>query len=349
MRSIAFIYISILIAYVSTGQNNPNYYFEGENLTKKTEQFLFIKVSVDKNSAFEGECIKADYHLFVAVDLQGKMSKAPSYSGFASYDISRGQDNEYQVEKRNGVLFKIYHIKSVQLFGLSPGIQRIEPIALDATVRYRKKTKELEQPEEMSTRDTLLQFELRSQPVEITIKPLPEKEDGFFSGAVGQFELRTALTSGNISLDEPDTFQIALSGNGNWHEVGLPEIIFPHGIERFEPVIQEAYNEKIVPVEGVKVISYPFVVNEKRRIIFQPVTFTFFNPENKIYQTIIADTLFLEVRDEKYQPVQNKPFPKTEDSDFTNLLLQFAIILFPLTALLLSVLLWVYYRKSKKK
>lgn len=348
MKFHIFIFILLFTAHNSGAQNNPNYYLQGENLIKKTAQFLFIKVTVDKKSAFEGESIRADYHLYVAVDLQGKMSKAPSYSGFASFDIIKGQDNDYKVEKINNVLFKIYHIKSVQLYGLAPGIQRIEPIAIDATIRYRKQPDKPTGNIIPSPSDTLFQFEVRSQPVEITIKPLPGKEDDFLTIAVGHFELSTALTSSNIAINEPDTLQIALTGKGNWHEVSLPDVVFPKGIEVFEPLIQEAYNEKLVPIEGVKVISYPFVSTEQKNIIFKPITFSFFNPEKKMYQTVTTDTLYLEVSEEKYKPEQLDVYDKNEQDDLTNLFSGFAIILFPLTAILLSVLAWNYYRKSKK-
>jgi hypothetical protein len=347
MRGVLLVIFWVLGVYMVAGQNTGMTYWEGEDLAKKTEQLLYIKVNVDKKTAFEGESIRADYFLYVAVDLQGKLSKAPSFSGFASYDIKKGSENEYRIELINGTPYKIYHIKSVQLFGLSAGKQRIEPIALDATIRYQKGKKDKNTETGEFKPDTLFSYEVKSKPVDIDINPLPENKERHFTGAVGKFEISATLTSGSIAKEEPDTLQVALSGTGNWHEVTLPEIIFPEGLEVFEPLFQEALDETSFPLEGVKIFSFPFISNDSKAVVFQPILFSFFDPQRKIYSTISTDSLLLEVRNEAYKPIRVNYQPLQKNNDLTNLFSRFAIILFPLTALLLMVLVWHHFRKSR--
>jgi hypothetical protein len=345
--------VVLLVAFLMTGvfnskaQYSENTFWNGEDLEKKTAKLLYIKVNVDKKVAYTGESIRADYYLYVAVDLQGKLSKAPSFSGFASYDIKKGQDNEYVLEKVNGIPFKIYLIKSVQLFGLNAGKQRIEPIAIDATVRYQKRNSDNQAVSGNFKSDTLFPYEVKSLPIEIIINPIPENSPEQFTGAVGNFEIKTSLTSGNIARKETDTLQVVLSGTGNWHEVSLPEISFPKELEIFEPFVQEALDETSIPLNGVKIFSFPFISNKSNSIKFDPIRFSFFDPQKKTFTTLRTDSLLLEVREEEFKPTQATYQPFQKKNDLTKIFSRFAIILFPLTALMLMVLIWHHFRKSR--
>ena len=81
---------AITTSYFAKAQMDPLYYTPGEDLAKKTANFLFLKVKTNKKEALVGESISAWYYLYVAVDIQGKLTKSPSFTGFASYDMAGG-------------------------------------------------------------------------------------------------------------------------------------------------------------------------------------------------------------------------------------------------------------------
>jgi hypothetical protein len=325
---------------VAIAQNGPLFYSKADDLLKKTEKYLFIKVEVNKNEATEGEYILANYRLYVAVDIQGKLSKAPRYTGFASYDIENINSDSYEVEKINGTLFRVYLIKSVQLFGLISGKQRLEPIELDATIRYLKAPDQgnkfyLHGTSEKN--DTLFSYTLRSKPIEILIKKLPDNHSNSFTGAVGQFKITTLPANKDKLSGKADTIQFLLEGNGNWHNVIMPKIGWPKGVEVFEPTISENLNAQNIPLKGIRIVSYPLVIQTPGIYSIPPVEFTYYNPEKKIYQTTRTDTIFFEVKKGEKSVFPEKNI--TKSPDYTSIFSKVALVLFPLTALLLLILL----------
>jgi hypothetical protein len=345
VKSYFFLLLLIWLPFIFIwAQANPLIYTTGEDLAKKTAQNLYIKVSVDKKTAYEGECIVAKYHLYVAVDIEGKLSKAPSFTGFASYDLETGNVDQYEVQLINGIPFKIYLIKSVQLFGLRPGMQRLEPIELDATIRYKRKSITTDAFGFAKSADTLLHYAVKSTPVEIMIKELPKNNQNTITGGVGQFELLAEVANGSIAKGQADTIHFSLSGTGNWHEAVLPDITWPENIEVYEPRINENINTSKTPLAGTKMLSYPIVSYQPGTLKIPPVSFTYFDPAKKNYQTRTTDTLFIQVKDESYT------VPRGENTvakkDFTKIFTGIAVALFPLTAIVLIALL--FFRKKKK-
>lgn len=348
IKSSVSLFTAAFISLCCLGQSDPLYFGKGEDLIKKTEKYLFVKISLDKKEAYQGESIVANYHLYVAVDIQGKLSKAPSFSGFSSYDLQTGKTDQYSVEVINGIPFRVYLIKSIQLYGLSAGMQRLEPIELDATIRFRKKETEEDngyKPKVSEASDTIINYTLQSKPVEIYVRALPELNNPLFNGAVGSFKLDAFLSSPEVNKGLADTLHLILTGKGNWHEVRPPEPTWPVGIEVYEPKISEDLNPYLSPVTGTKIFSYPIVATKPGNYTLPPFSFIYFDAEQKTYHTLSTDTLRLQVRNEGQKTGAFKQ--QKAVTDYTKLFTGIAIAVFPLTAILLIVFL--VYRKNQTK
>ena len=67
--------------------------------------------------------------------------------------------------------------------------------------------------------------QLQTQPVSLDVGPLPADAPEGFSGAVGQFTINGTLDSDQTKVNEPLTWQVTLSGQGNLNAV--PDPIWP--------------------------------------------------------------------------------------------------------------------------
>lgn len=339
-----FLWGVLCFSFTVKAQTGPLYYAANENLAQKTEKFLFIKVETDKKEALEGEAILAKYRLYVAVDIEGKLSKSPSFSGFASYDMESGNADAYEVEKIGGIPFRVYLIKQVQLFGLQPGLQRLQPVELEATIRYRKNAGGMnEQAAESVPADTLYHYTVKSPPVDIVIKPLPGEKPKQFSGAVGNFEYSAFASSLSIPAGRADTLHLVLKGKGNWHEITLPPIKWPADAEIFEPFESENINPLAIPLEGLRTISYPVVFNKKGNHFIPPVDFTYFNPESGRYTTIRSDSIAISVTDAVRD---NLPGNIKTGNKLTSIFTGYAVVIFPAAAFILAGLLFFRRRNN---
>ena len=57
---------------------------------------------------------------------------------------------------------------------------------------------------------------LKSKPVEITVKPLPEEnKPADFKGSVGNFTIQSSLQKNNITTDDAGNLKVVINGSGN--------------------------------------------------------------------------------------------------------------------------------------
>ncbi len=327
-------------------QNSPAEWNAGEDLAKKTAKYLFLKVSVDKKEAFTGESILATYRLFVALDIQGQLAKAPGYRGFAVYDMQNGNNESYTVERLNGIYYRVYLIKTAQLFGLKPGTQLLEPVELDATVHYRRKTG-LPPGTASATTDTLFNYTAKSEMLGVTIKPLPKNPKNEKPGGVGDFRFSATISRPVIETNKADTLTITLAGKGAWHEISVPKIVWPEGLETFEPAIKETLDPIEIPVKGIRTLQFPVVASKPGQYVVPSMKFTYFDPGKKQFITLETDPVSWTVT-----PATTQIGPAEEDSprqNITGLFGKLAVVLFPAAALLLVVLAIFRKRKTQQE
>jgi hypothetical protein len=343
LRLLVFLFPFVLIVE-SIAQSSPMEWKEGEDLFKKTAKYLFLKVSVNKKEAFIGESILARYQLYVAANIQGKLAKAPSYRGFAAYDMQNADNESYTVETIQGINYRVYLIKAVQLFGLKPGTQILEPVELDATVQYRFK-RNVANDDILSFADTLYNYTVKSESLGVKINPLPKNPAPEKHGGVGQFEFLAEISQPVIEANKADTLTLTLAGNGSWHQIALPAVEWPAGLEVFEPAIKEALDPLALPVEGIRTLQYPVVSSKPGNYVIPPMKFTYFDPGKKLFSTLETDSIRWTVIPATGSSEANQR--TSSGKDLTALFSRFALVLFPLTAVLL--VLFVFFRKKKSK
>lgn len=317
----------------------PDLIKKGDDLMQRIDQYFFMAVEVNKASAWTGECILATYKLYVALDIQGKVTKAPSYSGFASYDIQHAADS-YAVEEIRGTPFKVYTIKKVQLFALRSGIQRLEPVELEAVVRLNtwKRSGISSENYGIIQADTLVPYTLKSQPVQIDIRPLPHSQSENFSGAVGQFQISAETSSNTLAPGETGYFTVKISGSGNWHDIILPKIKWPPGIEVFEPKLKEEIRKDAIPLYEERTLRFPFTVKKIGTYNVPGLIFTFFNPAKDEYQTVETLPLEWTVAGKAVKPDLTKT--GAGPIDFTKWFTRIMVVLIPLAVIILLVVLF---------
>lgn len=305
---------------------------------------LFIEVETNKQKAFEGEPIIARYYLYVGIDLQGKVTKVPTYTGFAAYDLEQGNPDVYDVVERGGRNIKRYLIKKVMLIGLLPGLQRLEPVELEATVRLRKTS--VDGGANIYEEDTVLQTIIRSRVVEIGIEPLPAAKDSSFNGAIGSFTVASYLRSSILPKNKADTLVVTLKGSGNWPQIKAPHIAWPAGFETYAPLLKMEKEQTGESLENQYTFSFPFTVEKIGKYTIPEIDFSWFNPVKMQYLSAQTQALELEVTEAVKNDEQHKNISFT---DGTLLFSSIAKWLFPTVALILIVLLIVLRRREKKQ
>lgn len=126
------------------------------------------------------------------------------------------------------------------------------------------------------------------QPV-IEVRPLPGGAPAGFSGAVGQFTLKSKVVPEKAAVGEPITWTLELAGTGNWPDIdGLPSREVSNDFQVVQP------KAKRTPAEGklfdVSLAEDVVLVPTKPgTYALGPVSFSYFDPKSGTYKTVKAD------------------------------------------------------------
>ncbi len=307
---------------------------KGENVNDKVQKNLFIKLDVSKSSCFTGEPLIASYKLYTRLRSESVVTSAPSFNGFSVSELELGNNNSVKVEKYNGRDYNAYTLRKVQLYPLQPGTITLDPVVADNKVTFIKSEYAGTQQGDMffdmlqdfanstSPQNSVIEehVTLKSKPVEIKVKPLPEEtKPADFKGAVGNFSINASFEKKDITTDDAGNLKIDFSGRGNIHLINSPKINWPEGIDSYEAKVTDDIDKFSVPMKGSKTFTYPFTVSKAGTYTIPPVSFSFFDPLSEKYRTLHTQRLTITVDRGKGIPqnsyVKNVKTEEISDSD----------------------------------
>jgi hypothetical protein len=241
---------------------------------------IFVKAIVDRPRAYWNEQVTLRLRLYSRVDVLGDVDwKPPSANGF--WTESLGPPRQGRV-RLNGAEYAVMEIPTA-LFPTRTGSLTIGP----ATIRCRV-ARVIQPPDPWSMLampDVVPQdVSLRSNPVTITVDPLPSGAPAGFQGAVGAFHLAFHVDGLVAHTGEPVTARATIAGTGNVPSIRDPEI-HARGASR-EYVVStssklDRANDKL---SGEREHDVAFVSDAPGTLEILPVTFVWFDPEARSYR-----------------------------------------------------------------
>ena len=272
---------------------------KGENVADKVNKSMQLRLETDKTSCYVGEPIVATYKLYTRLKSESKLTENPSFNGFSVIDLTRPDISGYTREKLNGREYNVYNIRKAQLYPLQAGNIELEPAELENNIQFIKE-------ESVNKRNDLSGFfddlsgpnvspggtinqtvSLKSKPLTILVKPLPEiNKPASFSGAVGNFSIEAQLQKNSFPANEAGRLIVKISGSGNLQLLTAPVLIWPTGVDPFDPKSSEDIDKMSVPIRGSKTFDYSFSVNKEGDYVLPAITFSYFDPKAAAYKTI---------------------------------------------------------------
>ncbi|MFI5171279.1 MAG: BatD family protein [Chitinophagales bacterium] len=259
-------------AFIKT-EISDNEIYEGENIT------VTLKFYVNRNSSIY------DYRILQAV-------KVPKYDGFYVEDIEL-KEKQAQTESISGQQYSVTTIKKTILTPQKSGALEIDPITLDVVFGVKlKKTKNKSGDPMQDLMDEFfnnpfggnvkeVRYPISSSTQRIKVNELPANAPADFNGAVGKFIMKTEINATATKTDEPLTYRVIISGNGNLNLFNPPQLTLPPGWETYDPKTSEA--------GGAKTFEYLLIPRSPGDFTVPAYTWTYFDPEKKQYQTLTSE------------------------------------------------------------
>ncbi len=341
---------------------NEYIYHKGDNLEEKVRSNMYLKLETDKSSCYVGEPVIATYKLYSRLKSESKLTQNPSFNGFSVIDMQQPDVTGYAREKLNGREYNVYIIRKAQLYPLQSGVINLEAAELENNVQFVKEiyAKQMADAGGLLTDFAAALFppeaisnqlvSLKSEPVNITVKPLPEdgKPPGF-NGAVGNFEITASLQKPLFSTEEAGKLVVTISGTGNMQLLTAPDINWPAGIESFEPKFSENLVKATVPVSGSKKFEYTFALNDTGHFNLPAIRFSYFDVSTEKYRTIESAPITFQVIKGSGRPFAM--VAETINPSFLNTIFshRWWIIAFIGLVMLTILLIWMISSRRKDK
>jgi hypothetical protein len=136
---------------------------------------------------------------------------------------------------------------------------------------------------------------LRTEPIAVTVRSLPEPKPAGFSGAVGEYTLTADVDKAKTTVGDAITLTLTVAGRGNIKS--LPPLALPPltNFRTFDANAATNIEKKDGNVSGSKVYKTVLIPTASGELTVPSVSFSFFDPTARAYKTIKSRPLTIHV------------------------------------------------------
>jgi len=265
---------------------------DDQDLAAQIGDNLFLRVELDKRTAFQGEQITATYKIYTRVNVVNyNLSKVPTYTGFWSEDLELAQQIQLTTESYQGKQYRVGVLKRVALFPQRSGTLDLGPMDIDCVVQVqtRRKSNDIfdqffNDPFFGNARN--VNYTVSTRPERIVVKPLPAGAPEGYGGAVGRFMMDAWSDREQVEENEPLTFRVKVSGAGNIKFIEAPELKVSSDFDKYDPKVSDQPGKGGGVVSGVRTFEYLLIPRHAGRQRIPAMAFSYFDPVKESYEKL---------------------------------------------------------------
>ena len=255
---------------------------------KLIRENLFVKTEVSKKSCYIGEPVVVTFTLYSRLQSLTEATKSPAFYGFTVADMVDINKSHPGVQTIDGKVFNTSILRKVQLYAVEKGTYSIDRMYLHNEIEFDDSLHK-------GNKKITINHDLETQPVSILAKALPGKVPAYFTGAVGDFTIKSELKKDTIQQNQEATLTVSVSGKGNFLQFAQPAFDSIHGIDIIDISTQDKISNDVAPQEGSRMYIIKFTVDTKGDLVIPSTWFTYYDPNQNTYKTIHTDSLICHV------------------------------------------------------
>ena len=285
------------------------------NAVKSGSEVAFLKFTFPKNKIYVGQSVVAQLELCLRDDVQnfGNFQLSPlSADGFSTGKIVEGQKRRVQIGNRIYTIVPIL----IPLTAVKSGVLNLGPYNASAIIVlpgqnqggdpfFRQFFNQGEQK----------QVALATEPLSIESLPLPKpNQPANFTGAVGQFELAATAGPTTVTVGDPITVRVQISGRGSLDSVALPAQDAWKNFKTYPPTTKLENTDQF-GFQGTKTFEQIIspLNNDVREL--PALSFSYFNPEDGQYHTLTQPAVPLTVQTAGTTPMPQMAATKSSNEE----------------------------------
>lgn len=274
---------------------------EDSELSRQISENLFLRVTVDKTRAYQGEQVTATYKLYTRVNIVNYgVTRAPSLTGFWSEDLDVPKQIQLTTEAFEGKQYRVGVLKKVALFPQRSGTLELDPMEVECIVQVQTRRRSTDFFDQFFSDPffgnvTNVSHKIRSEPLKITVLPLPPNPPLGFAGAVGKFSMDAWLDRRETKTNESVTLKVKITGRGNLKLIEPPAVIIPSTIEQYDPKISDNITNQGEYITGSRTFEFLLIPRQAGELTISPFPFPYYDVEKKSYVTLTSPGFTLTV------------------------------------------------------
>ncbi|MCX7737262.1 MAG: BatD family protein [Candidatus Kapabacteria bacterium] len=299
---------SITITVVKGSESEKQKSSEAGSLEAQANELirknLFIKLSLSKQSVYQGESLVATYKLYVTPTLAGQFNISnisyPNLGGFWTQDLIELKNLQYSREVVDGVAYQTAELKKTLLIPQQTGSLNVDAMSVDFVVRLAVQGKKRSRDpfdifDDPFFRQSYQDFNFKasSSSGTVSVKPLPPNQPVEFRGGVGQMQMKAWLDKTTVRANESTTLKVQISGTGNLKLLEPFNLNLPNDLDVYDPKTVDNVSVSAAGMSGNKTFEYYLVPRHQGEFRIDPIEFAYFDLSKKAYVTLRSEPLVL--------------------------------------------------------
>jgi hypothetical protein len=269
-------------------------------------QVTFMKLVLPKKQMYVGETILAQLELYIQGNVRINQFSLTSFpaDGCIIGKMVQGNPRRAQVGSMAYNMVPLtFPIKSVKNGPINVGPVTATVVAAIPTERGRQDS--FLERFGLGTPAEQRQLTLATESDILQSLPLPNQNvPANFNGAVGAFSMNVSAGPTNVTVGDPITVRVQISGQGAFDTLTLPDPFTSTDFKAYPATVKSAETTDQFGLQGSKTFEQVIVPQNAEIKQLPPVTFAFFDPERATYRTLTHPPLRLVI-----QPAATSPPP----------------------------------------
>ena len=298
--------ISVEVRPSAAGGQTPDNGAAAPLATQESEQLAFLRISPVQQKSYPGELLPVEIKAYFRRGLRASLNSHPRAGGDGFLLTLADQEPRQTEEAVNGAAYAVLTWTG-SLSGIKEGEQPLR-VVVEATVLIpagNSRPNRSMGGDPFFGNDLMADFfnqrqmqekkiQLVSPETALTVLPLPaEGKPDNFSGAIGRFTLEVKAQPTDVGPGDPITLTMTVQGTGNFDRVEPPAFNGNGEWKSYTPTTR--FTPGGAPGQGSKVFEQAIIAKDPATTAIPPLTFSFFDPETRQYQTLHSAAIPLRV------------------------------------------------------
>ena len=277
-------------AAASSGANSST---SSRAVTDQTSD-IFLKLDLSRSKVVVGEPITATLKLYQRVNVAGFDNVTfPTFDGFWSQEIEAPTNIEFTREVYEGQIYNAALLRKFVLIPQQQGQIKIDPAEMVCLINVRVSSGGTSIFDGFFDDYRTVRKRVSTDPVTVTVSPLPSGAPSSFAGGVGSFDISAKVSRDTLKTHEAASLVVTVSGRGNVSLLEAPKVNFPLDMEVYDTKVSEKIDKG--GLSGSKKYEFPFIPRSYGEFVIEPINYTYYDVNQGKYVTLATEPISLYV------------------------------------------------------